>query len=66
METGEKTRKKPGPIPGPPMRKYNVLIEEELAEWGKRQPGGLSELIRALLTEERKRRDTKPSSLQPL
>jgi hypothetical protein len=48
------------------MRKYNVLIEEELAEWGKRQPGGLSELIRALLTEERKRRDTKPSSLQPL
>ena len=62
METGEKTRKKPGPIPGPPMRKYNVLIAEDLAEWGKRQSGGLSELIRILLTEARKRRDANLST----
>jgi hypothetical protein len=32
------------------------LLEAELAEWGKRQPGGLSELIRRLLKEEQKRR----------
>ncbi len=49
----ETTRKRPGPLPGPITRKYNVLIEEELAEWGKQQPGGLSELIRELLKAER-------------
>jgi len=49
------TRKKPGPVPGPQTRKYNILIEEEIAEWGKRQPGGLSELIRKLLSEEMSR-----------
>ena len=57
MEQGEKRRKRPGPLPGPPMRKYNVLIEEDLAEWGKSQPGGLSALIRNLLTAERLRRE---------
>lgn len=57
MENIETTsRKKPGPVPGPPTRKYNILIEEDLGEWGKQQPGGLSELIRRLLTEERKRK----------
>lgn len=56
METNEETtRRKPGPVPGPPTRKYNVLIDEELAEWGKQQPGGLSELVRRLLKEERAR-----------
>ena len=50
METEETPeRRKPGPVPGPPTKKYNVLIEEALAEWGKRQPGGLSELLRRLL-----------------
>ena len=44
-------RRKPGPIPGPPTRKYNIMIEEEIAEWGKRQAGGLSNLIRSLLRE---------------
>jgi hypothetical protein len=43
-------RKKPGPVPGPPTRKYNVLLDEALAEWGKHQPGGLSELLRRLLS----------------
>ena len=33
-------RGKPGPVPGVPTRKYNVLIEEGLAEWAKAQPGG--------------------------
>ena len=62
METNRETnetpeapeRKKPGPVPGPATRKYNVLIEEDLAEWGKRQPGGLSELLRRLLKQAKK------------
>jgi hypothetical protein len=53
----DRIRKKPGPLPGPPMRQYTVRIEEDLGEWGKRQrPGGLSALIRRLLKEEQKRR----------
>jgi hypothetical protein len=51
----EPTRKKPGPVPGPPTRKYNILVEEELGEWAKLQPGGLSELVRRLLREEKRR-----------
>jgi hypothetical protein len=31
------------------------MLEDERAEWGKRQPGGLSELLRRLLMEERER-----------
>lgn len=51
----ESVRRKPGPLAGPPTRKVNILLEEGLAEWGKRQPGGLSELIRRLLKAERRR-----------
>lgn len=50
-------RKKPGPVPGPPTKKYTVLLEEDLAEWGKRQPGGLSELMRRLLRAEQVKTD---------
>jgi len=42
-------RKRPGPVPGVPTQRYTLLLEEELGEWGKRQPGGLSELVRRLL-----------------
>lgn len=42
-------------MPGPPTRKYTVLLEEDLAEWAKRQPGGLSDLMRRLLKEARTR-----------
>ncbi len=56
-DSGEaRVRRKPGPVPGPPTRKYNLLLDEELGEWGKQQPGGLSELVRHLLNEEKKRR----------
>lgn len=56
-DSGEvRVRRKPGPVPGPPTRKYNLLLDEELGEWGKQQPGGLSELVRQLLTEEKNRR----------
>ncbi len=39
-------RKKPGRVPGPPTVRYTVLLEEELGEWAKRQPGDLSEVLR--------------------
>jgi len=42
-------RKRPGPVPGVPTQRYTLLLEEELGEWGKRQPGGLSDLVRGLL-----------------
>jgi hypothetical protein len=42
-------RKKPGPVPGPATEKYTVLLPTDLGEWGKRQPGGLSALLRRLL-----------------
>ena len=51
-------RKKPGPVAGPPMGRYTVLIEEELGEWGKHQPGGLSETIRRLVRAERERQQS--------
>ena len=45
---------RPGPAPGPPTRKYTVLLEAGLGEWGKRQPGGLSALLRRLLWQARR------------
>ena len=54
-ETTSAPRKKPGPVAGPPTTRYSVLLEEDLGEWGKQQPGGLSELIRRLLKAERER-----------
>jgi hypothetical protein len=56
METTQKQRKKTGPIP-----KGYVLgsftVQPELLEWAKRQPEGLSGLIRLLFATEKKRRD---------
>ncbi len=45
------TKKKPGRVPGPPTGKITVLVEPDLTEWGKRQPGGFSALVRRLLKE---------------
>ena len=47
----EKERKRSGPIPGPLTAKITVLIEPDMIEWGKRQPGGLSATLRKLLRE---------------
>lgn len=45
--------RKRGPVPGPPTQQYTVWLEPEDGEWGKGQPGGLSELLRCLLKRER-------------
>lgn len=56
--------RKRGPVPGVPTRKYNLLLDEELGEWGKQQAGGLSELVRRLLKVERERRTSGRSGVQ--
>jgi hypothetical protein len=35
-----------------------ILIEPDLKDWGKRQPGGLSELVRRLLKEAKGRAES--------
>ena len=50
MDT-QKERKRPGPVRKLNTKQYVVMLEEEPAEWGKHQPGGLSELLRRLLRE---------------
>src|SRR5207249_9321339 len=51
MDKMKTQQRKPGPVPVPKTERYQLLIESELAEWGKQQPGGLSELVRRLLKE---------------
>lgn len=53
-----KERRKPGPVPGTEKRQYTILIEPELGDWGKAKAGGLSELVRRLLREEKEREET--------
>ncbi len=47
----QKNRKRPGPVRKLNTKQYVVMLEEEPAEWGKHQAGGLSELVRRLLRE---------------
>jgi len=51
MENEKKTPGRPGPTPGPKTVRTTVMVEPDLVEWGKQQPGGLSDLIRRLLRE---------------
>jgi hypothetical protein len=48
----KKEQRKRGPVPGNNTAQYTLMLEPEPAEWGKTQPGGLSELVRRLLREE--------------
>ncbi len=47
----EKTRRRPGPVPDMNTVRTTVVLDRELADWGKNQPGGLSDLLRRLLRE---------------
>lgn len=56
MENEEQSRKRPGPRPNPALaelEKYTMKLDPEDAEWGKAQPGGLSDLVRNLLRTAR-------------
>lgn len=57
IETGTKERRKPGPLPGPKMQQASVLLPPELLQWGKEQPGGLSETIRRLMADAQKKQE---------
>ena len=50
----EKTKKKPGRVPQGNNR-YNVILPEELAEWLKHQPGGMSETLRVLVRDAKEK-----------
>ncbi|WP_395090298.1 hypothetical protein [Armatimonas sp.] len=50
-----KRRRPPGPAPIPGRVRTTVYLDELLAEWGKQQPGGLSEVVRRLLKQEQAR-----------
>lgn len=49
-----------GPAPASGRIRVTVYLDESLAEWGKRQEGGLSELLRRLLGEARHELGTPP------
>ena len=51
MKTTTENRSRPGPVPGPETKKCALLIDPDLVEWGKHQPGGLSNLVRHLLRQ---------------
>lgn len=47
--TASLERRKPGPVARPNTRVATVILDEDLLDWGKSQPGGLSETMRRLL-----------------
>ena len=50
---GETTGRKRGRVPADAVRvKTTLLLDLDTVEWGKTQPGGLSEVIRRLLRQE--------------
>ena len=55
MDKTEKQEKKRGRVPGTPTIRTTLLIEEDLVEWGKQKPGGLSELVRKLLRDAKEK-----------
>ncbi len=52
MEKTEKVARARGRAPsGIETVQYTVMLESETAEWAKRQPGGLSDMLRRLLRQ---------------
>ncbi len=52
-ETGAKDGRRRGRVPSQTERvKTTLLLDLDMVEWGKREPGGLSEIIRRLLRQE--------------
>ena len=59
MKINTRQKRKPGPVSGAPSIRTTVVLETELADWGKNQPGGLSNLLRQLLREAKKKEPAK-------
>ena len=52
LQTGRKRGRVPGTAAGSERVKTTLLLDLDTVEWGKHQPGGLSEIIRRLLRQE--------------
>lgn len=52
-----RTGNRPGPVPGPDTATVILLIAPEIRDKGKREPGGLSRLVRELLREYFKKKE---------
>ena len=59
-QEGRKRGRVPGTAAGAERVKTTLLLDLDAVEWGKREPGGLSELIRQLLRQayETKQKET--------
>ncbi len=59
-ETDGKDGRRRGRVPSGAERvKTTLLLDLDTVEWGKREPGGLSEIIRRLLRQEFEAQTTK-------
>ena len=54
-----------GPSPAPGRVRVTVYLDEALAEWGKQQEGGLSDLLRRLLGEAQQEQTLAPDRYPP-
>ena len=53
MEDKKTAYKKRGPVKQLDTRGFTVMLPDDLGEWGKNQPGGLSQLVRNTLQRVR-------------
>ncbi len=51
--------KKRGPVKQMDTRGFTVMLPDDLGEWGKNQPGGLSQLVREVLQRVREESEHK-------
>lgn len=60
----EQLPRRRGIVPNKNLRRYNVILDQDLADWGKHQPGGLSAWLRRLLklSYERASRKHEPTN----
>jgi len=61
MEALKAVRKKPGPAPRLNTDRTTLMLDPDLIEWGKQQPGGLSETVRRLLREAKVKAESSTS-----
>lgn len=52
VSMNNKDKRKPGPVAGIPTYKTTVMLEQEIVDWAKEKPEGLSAMMRRLLREE--------------
>ena len=65
MET-QKTRRRSGRVKNPEFTRTTLLLNREIAEWAKHQPGGLSGIVRTLLDQARQRANRgEPDTMPP-